>query len=54
MRKEFNNYTCLSKAERSHYIIDHVNINIHDTLKKIKLMFINLMYNNGDFIDFYH
>lgn len=34
MRKEFNNYTCLSKAERSHYIIDHVNINIHDTLKK--------------------
>lgn len=22
------------KAERSHYIIDHVNINIHDTLKK--------------------
>lgn len=37
MRKEFNNYTCLSKAERSHYIIDHVNMTIHDTLKKSNL-----------------
>lgn len=54
MCKEFNNYICLLKVERFYYIIDYVNINIYDILKKIKLMFINLMYNNGDLIDFYY
>lgn len=34
MCKEFNNYICLLKVERFYYIIDYVNINIYDILKK--------------------
>lgn len=37
MCKEFNNYICLLKVERFYYIIDYVNMNIYDILKKLNL-----------------